>query len=146
MGAKRAEHSLVIEAEPSVCFDAITDYETFPEWQAAVKDVEVLSRDDDGRGRDVRFDIDAKVRQVSYTLRYSYEPPHLITWDYVEGDVKSVDGEFVFEDQRDGTTVATYSLAIDPGVWLPGPVKKILTDQVMKRSVEDLKRRVESDS
>ena len=146
MGAKRAAHSLVIEAEPSVCFNAIIDYETFPKWQAAVKDVEVLSWDEEGRGRDVRFGIDAKVREVSYTLRYSYEPPHLITWDYVDGDVKSVDGEFVFEDQRDGTTLATYSLAIDPGVWLPGPVKKLLTDQVMKRSVEDLKRRVESDS
>jgi ribosome-associated toxin RatA of RatAB toxin-antitoxin module len=139
-------HSLVIGAEPGVCFDAITDYETFPEWQAAVKEVDVLSVDDEGRGRDVRFHIDAKVRQVSYTLRYSYEPPHSITWDYVDGDVKSVDGEYVFEDQRDGTTRATYELDIDPGVWLPGRVKKMLTDQVMKRSVEDLKRRVENDS
>jgi ribosome-associated toxin RatA of RatAB toxin-antitoxin module len=139
-------HSLVIEAEPALCFDEITDYETFPEWQAAVKEVEVLSRDSDGRGHDVRFVIDAKVRVVSYTLRYSYERPHLIKWDYVEGDVKSVDGEFVFEDQGDGTTLATYSLDIDPGVWLPRRVKKLLTEQVMKRSVEDLKRRVENDS
>jgi hypothetical protein len=108
--------------------------------------VEVLSRDDDGRGRDVRFEIDAKVRRVAYTLRYSYDEPRLITWDYVDGDVKSVDGEYTFEDAGDGTTVATYSLAIDPGVWLPGPVKGMLTDQVMKRSVEDLKRRVETDS
>jgi ribosome-associated toxin RatA of RatAB toxin-antitoxin module len=146
MAPKRAEHSLVIEAEPAVCFDAITQYETFPEWQGAVKEVEVLSRDGEGRGLDVRFDIDAKVRQVSYTLRYSYEPPHQITWDYIAGDVKSVDGEYVFEDRRDGTTLATYSLAIDAGVWLPGPVKEMLTDQVMKRSVEDLKRRVETDS
>src|SRR6478752_4216247 len=100
MAAKRAEHSLVIEADPQICFEAITDYETFPDWQAAVQEVEVLSRDDAGRGRDVRFHIDAKVREVSYTLRYSYEPPHLISWDYVNGDVKSVDGEFVFEDRR----------------------------------------------
>jgi ribosome-associated toxin RatA of RatAB toxin-antitoxin module len=146
VAAKRAQYSLSIAAEPAVCFDAITDCETFPQWQAAVKDVEVISRDDSGRGLDVRFQIDAKVRQVEYTLRYSYEPPHLITWDYVDGDVKSVDGEFSFEDQADGSTLATYSLEIDPGVWLPGPVKKMLTDQVMKRSVEDLKRRVESDS
>jgi ribosome-associated toxin RatA of RatAB toxin-antitoxin module len=139
-------HSLLIEAEPAVCFDEITDYETFPEWQAAVKEVDVLSRDAAGRGRDVHFAIDAKVRQVGYTLRYSYEPPHLVTWDYVDGDVKSVDGEYVFEDQGDGTTLATYSLDIDPGVWLPGRVKKLLTDQVMKRSVEDLKRRVENHS
>ena len=139
-------HSLLIEAEPAACFEAITDYGTFPEWQAAVKQVQVLSRDEDGRGHEVHFQIDAKVRQVSYTLRYSYKEPHLITWDYVDGDVKSVDGEFVFEPRSDGTTLATYSLEIDPGVWLPGPVKKMLTDQVMKRSVEDLKRRVESDS
>lgn len=137
-------HSLIIEAEPATCFERITDYDTFPEWQSAVKEVDVLNRDDDGRGRDVRFVIDAKVRQVEYTLRYSYEPPHHVAWDYIDGDVKSVDGEYVFEDQRDGTTLATYSLDIDPGVWLPGRVRKMLTDQVMKRSVEDLKRRVES--
>jgi uncharacterized membrane protein len=139
-------HSLVIEAEPAVCFDEITDYETFPEWQAAVKEVDVLTTDAEGVGRDVRFVIDAKVREVSYTLRYSYERPHLVTWEYLEGDVRSVDGDFVFEDQGDGTTLATYSLDIDPGVWLPGRVKKMLTEQVMKRSVEDLKRRVETDS
>src|SRR3954453_5804545 len=110
MAPKRAEHSLVIEADPRICFEAITDYETFPEWQAAVKEVEVLSRDDAGRGRDVRFAIDAKVRQVAYTLRYSYEAPQQITWDYVDGDVRSVDGEFVFEPRSDGTTLATYSL------------------------------------
>jgi hypothetical protein len=57
--------------------------------------------------------------------------------------VKDVDGEMVLEDRGDGTTLATYSLALDPGVWLPGPVRKVLEDQVMKGSVADLKRRVE---
>ena len=139
-------HSLLIEAKPAVCFDEITDYETFPEWQSAVKEVDVLTVDGSGLGRDVRFLIDARVRSVSYVLRYSYERPHLVTWEYVEGDVRSVEGDFSFEDQGDGTTLATYSLDIDPGVWLPGRVKKMLTEQVMKRSVEDLKRRVENDS
>jgi ribosome-associated toxin RatA of RatAB toxin-antitoxin module len=138
-------HSLLIEADPAACFEAITSYETFPQWQAAVKAVDVLSVDEEGRGRDVRCAIDAKVRQVSYTLRYSYDEPHLITWEYVDGDVKSVDGQYTFEEQ-DGSTLATYTLDIDPGVWLPGRVKKMLTDQVMKRSVEDLKRWVEDDS
>ena len=71
-------HSLVIE---------ITDYETFPEWQAAVKKVDA-SRRSWSRGTTSR------------------------------GDVKSIDGGFRFE----------------------------LSDQMMKRSVEDLKRRVENDS
>jgi hypothetical protein len=55
-----------------------------------------------------------------------------------------VDGEYLLEDQGDGTTLATYSLALDPGMWMPGPLQKVLNDQVMKGSVEDLKRRVEA--
>jgi hypothetical protein len=62
------------------------------------------------------------------------------------GDVRSIDGEYVFEDRGEGATPTTYSLEIDPGVWLPGRVKRMLTDQVMKRSAEDLERRIESDS
>jgi uncharacterized membrane protein len=141
---KHAEQQIVVEGTPQDCFDALVGYESFPDWQRAVKSVEILSRDGDGRGRDVAFVIDAKVRTIRYTLRYSYEPPHRISWDYVEGDVKDVDGEMVLEDQGDGTTLATYSLALDPGVWLPGPLQKVLNDQVMKGSVEDLKKRVES--
>jgi uncharacterized membrane protein len=142
---KRAEQQIVVEATPQQCFDALLEYESFPEWQRAVKSVEVEKRDRAGRGRDVAFEIDAKVRTIRYRLRYSYEPPHRIAWEYLGGDVKDVNGEFVLEDRGDGMTLATYSLALDAGVWLPGPVRKVLTDQVMKGSVEDLKRRVESD-
>jgi uncharacterized membrane protein len=141
---KRAEQRIVVEGTQQECFDALLDYEAFPEWQRAVKSVAVESRDGSGRGRDIAFEIDAKVKTIRYRLRYSYEPPHRIAWEYLGGDVKDVDGEMTLEDQGDGTTLATYSLALDAGVWLPGPVRKILTDQVMKGSVEDLKRRVES--
>ena len=92
----------------------------------------------------MRTTIDAKVRRVSYTLDYSYEEPHAVSWDFVEGDPKRVEGEFLFEEDEDGMTLATYSLRLDAGVWIPGPIAKVLNDQVMKRAVEDLKRRVES--
>ena len=140
---KHAEQQIVVEGTPQQCFDALLDYESFPDWQRAVKSTEVESRDRSGRGRDVAFEIDAKVKTIRYRLRYSYEPPHRIAWEYLDGDVKDVDGEMVLEDQGNGTTLATYSLALDPGVWMPGPLQKILNDQVMKGSVEDLKRRVE---
>ena len=144
MGAKRAERQIVVDAAPQTCFDALVDFESYPDWQSAVKDCEVQSRDDDGRGRRVSFDIDAKIKTVSYTLDYSYDEPSLLTWRYVEGDVKDVNGEFTLEDQGGGSTLATYALRLDAGVWLPGPVASMLTDSVMQRSVEDLKTRVEA--
>ena len=140
---KRATQEALIEASPQECFDAIVDFETYPQWQEAVQECEVLSRDKDGRARRVRTTIDAKVRRVSYTLDYSYDEPHTVSWDFVEGDPKRVEGEFLFEEDADGMTRATYSLRLDAGVWIPGPIAKILNDQVMKRAVEDLKRHVE---
>jgi uncharacterized membrane protein len=139
---KRAERSAEIEAARENCFAALLEYETFPDWQRAVKSVDVLSRDEEGRGREVEFQIDAKVKQVRYVLRYSYDPPGWIGWEYVEGDVKDVAGEFLLEQADDGVTLATYRIELDPGVWMPGPIRKILTDQVMKGAVDDLARRV----
>jgi len=143
VGAKRAERQIVVQGTPQQCFDALLDFESYPEWQEAVKDCEVLTRDRAGRGKEVHFEIDAVVKRISYTLDYAYEEPHLITWSFVEGDVRDIDGEFVLEDRGDGSTLATYGLRIEAGVWMPGKVKSVLSDQVMQRSVEDLKARVE---
>ncbi len=143
MAPKRAERQIRIAAAPKACFDAITDYDSLPDWQRAVKDVEVLSRDRAGRGKEVAFEIDAKLRTVRYTLDYSYEEPHHVTWTYVDGDPKNVDGELVLEEGGEGVTLATYSLRIDPGMWLPGPVVSLLNEQVMQGALDDLKARVE---
>lgn len=140
---KKARQQARVSASAQECFDAIVDFDTYPDWQEAVQDCEVLSRDDAGRARRVRTTIDAKVKRVSYTLDYSYEEPHAVRWDFVEGDPKHVEGEFLFEEDGDGVTLVTYALRLDAGVWIPGPIAKVLNDQVMKRAVEDLKRRVE---
>ena len=145
MAAKRAEQQVVVEATPHACFAALTDYERIAGWQSTVKSCKVVSRDRDGRGREVDWKIDAKVRSVSYRLEYSYEEPHWIGCRYVDGDVEDLDAEYIFEDRGDGTTLATFSLRVEPGTWLPGKVVDMLNDQVMKRSLEDLKRHVESD-
>lgn len=134
----------MVQGTPQQCFDALLDFDSYPDWQQAVKDCEVQSRDGKGRGQRVFFEIDAKAKGISYTLDYSYEEPHMLTWEFVAGDVRDIEGEFVLEDRGDGTTLATYGLRIDSGTWLPGKIASILNDQVMQRSVEDLKARVET--
>ena len=78
MGLNWAEHTVEIDAPIETCFEAIIDYETFPKWQSAVVDTEVLDWDSKGRGKRVRLFIDAKVRKVDYTLDYSYDEPERI--------------------------------------------------------------------
>jgi ribosome-associated toxin RatA of RatAB toxin-antitoxin module len=143
MGVHSAEQSESIAAPPQACFAALCDYESYPDWQQAVESVEVLERDADGRGSAVRFEIDAKVRRIAYTLRYHYEAPSRIWWELIEGDVAAVEGEYVLEPDGDGATHATYTLGIDPGVPVPGLIARRLTQGVMRRSVTDLRDEVE---
>jgi hypothetical protein len=133
-----------IEAPPDACFEAIVDYETFPEWQDAVLATEVMERDADGLGKVVEVQVDARFREVTYRLRYHYQRPHRVWWEFIQGEgIEHVEGEYLLEP-IDGGTRATYKLAIDPGVPIPGIIARRLHKGVMRRSVQDLKRRVES--
>jgi uncharacterized membrane protein len=144
MGLNWAEHTVEIAAPMETCFGAITDYETFPKWQSAVVDTEVLDWDKKGRGKRVRLFIDAKVRKVDYTLDYRYDEPERIEWDFVEGNgINGADGHYLFEDLGDGRTRATYKLGLEVGIPLPGPVARRAHKSTLKASVEDLKREAE---
>jgi hypothetical protein len=144
MGLNWAEHSVEIAAPIETCFAAIIDYETFPRWQGAVVDTEVLDWDKQGRGKRVRLFVDAKVRKVDYTLDYRYDEPGRIEWDFVEGNgINDADGHYLFEDLGGGRTRATYKLGLEVGIPLPGPVARRAHKSTLKGSVDDLKREAE---
>jgi uncharacterized membrane protein len=144
MGLNWAEHSVEINAPIETCFAAIIDYETFPRWQGAVVDTEVLDWDSKGRGKRVRLFIDAKVRKVDYTLDYSYDEPTKIEWDFVEGNgINGADGHYLFEELGEDRTRATYKLGLEVGIPLPGPVARRAHKTTLKGSVDDLKKEAE---
>ena len=144
MGVHGTEHSAVIAASPEMCFDALVEFETYPEWQSLVQRCTVLDR-----GADyvlVETVTDIKVREVRYVLRYRFERPHRLWWDYVEGDARDVTGAFELEDLGDGTSRATDRIAVDPGRFVPGAVARLVAREGTRRAVEDLRSRVEPDA
>ena len=144
MGLTWAEQAAEIEAPIAACYEAIADFESYPDWQSAVERVEVLERDGSGRGTLVEVHVDAKLRRVRYRLDYRHEPPARLWWEFVEGDgVEAIEGEFAFERLGERRTRAVYRLGVDPGVPVPGLIARRLTAGVMRGSVTDLKRRVE---
>jgi ribosome-associated toxin RatA of RatAB toxin-antitoxin module len=136
--------TLDIDATPQACFDALTDYERLPEWQGAVKSIEVLERDAEGRGRVVAYEIDAKLKTVRYRLRQVYEEPRRVASEYLGGDFRDFSGEWRFLAREGGGTRAELDLTIDPGRFVPGPLRSAISDAVMRRALKDLKAHVES--
>lgn len=131
-----------IAAPPQACFDELTSYEELTEWQGALERCEVIERDSEGRGEVVEYDISTPIRTLRYRLRHTYDEPTSILGELVEGDVRGFRGSWTFEPQG-AETLATFSLSIDPGFWVPGKVKEMLHQTVMKRTLEDLRKRVE---
>lgn len=143
MSERGAERSIEVAADPQACFDALTDYESMPDWQRSVKRCEVVSRDAEGRGEEVDWKIDAKLRSISYRLRYEYEEPHRIACRYVEGDMDDLHADYTLEEQGERTTLVTLSLSVRPGVRVPGPLERVLEGRLMHGALDDLRKRLE---
>jgi ribosome-associated toxin RatA of RatAB toxin-antitoxin module len=144
MGVTRTEGEIVIDAPVEVVFGAITDYGAIPEWQSTVVSTEVLERDAEGRGTKVAFVIDIKVKKLRYTNAYTYDAPTAIDVEMIEGDIKSSAAKYRFTDAGDGRTNVWHEVAVDPGMFVPGPIKKMLTGEMLKGTLKDLKARAES--
>jgi ribosome-associated toxin RatA of RatAB toxin-antitoxin module len=133
-----------IDATPQQCFDLLTDYERLPEWQGAVRSASILERDEQGRGAVVEYEVDARVKTVRYRLRQVYDEPERLASEYLGGDFRDFSGEWRFVPLEDGRTRAELDLQIDPGRFVPAPVRSVIADAVMRRALRDLKTHLEA--
>jgi uncharacterized membrane protein len=140
---ERVQDNIDIEATAEDIFEVATDFESYPEWNANIKRVEVKDTDGEGRATKVFFEVDARVKVMTYTLQYDYSnAPESFSWDLLDGDPKELSGAYSFEE-FDEITEVTYELAIDPGFPMPGFLRKQAQRQIMKAALTDLKKRVE---
>jgi uncharacterized protein YndB with AHSA1/START domain len=142
-----ATERTTIAAAPEQCFAIAVDFEHYPEWAADIKSVDVLERDDQGRGKKVRFRAAAMGQSIRYTLEYDYaDAPRTLAWVQTEGDVtRKLDGSYVFEPTDDGTgTQMTYHLVAELKVPVVGFIKRRAESRILGTALRELKARAES--
>ncbi len=138
--------STVIQAPIEEVYAVAADVENSPRWQPEIKKAEVLEREGDDQVL-VLTETDAKVRTLKSTLRFSYDPPDGLSWRQEEGDLKSVEGSWSFEEEGEGRTRATYEMTVDLGRMLGmvirGPLVGVLRGQLVESMPDKLKKDVE---
>jgi ribosome-associated toxin RatA of RatAB toxin-antitoxin module len=146
MGKIDGRASIEIEAPIAEVFAIAADVEGSTRWQPEIKVAECVERDGDEQVL-VHMETDAKVRTLGAEMRFSYESPTRIAWHQDEGDLKSVEGVWEFEDLGDGRTRATYWMEVDLGrvlgMVIRGPLVGILRGQLVDTMPEKLKGFVE---
>lgn len=133
------EVTVEIAAPQLACFNAIVDFERYPEWSGQVTRTHILEYDAAGVGRVVEFLIDARVKTIRYVLEYAYRKPSQLTWKSIDGDVESIEGVYRFRKLAPARTEATCRQEVALGFWLPGPLRRLAERTALVQSVNEFK-------
>ena len=145
--AETSTQSIVIAAPRDRVVEVICDFARYPEWVSAARRVEVVEEYEDGYASQVRFVLDAGVVQDEYTLVYEYAEDlsriewHLATPSKIQ---KLQNGSYDIEEQPDGTSTVTYTLAVELSIGMLGMFKRKAEKMIMDTALKELKRRVEA--
>jgi ribosome-associated toxin RatA of RatAB toxin-antitoxin module len=142
--ADAVKDNIDINATAAQIFEVATDLESYPEWNASIKRVEIKATTEDGLPSEVWMEVDAKLKVITYTIGYDYtNAPESFSWSLIEGEVKELEGSYKF-DEFDDVTEVTYEMKVDPGFPIPKLLKRQAEKQIARGALEDLKKRVES--
>jgi ribosome-associated toxin RatA of RatAB toxin-antitoxin module len=143
--AEQASERIRIEAPPERCLAVVLDYEQYPAWAKDLKQVTILERDDEGRGREVEFRAAGLGQSFRYTLAYDNSAlPDTLSWTLLDSDkLRRLDGTYRFEAEE-GSTRVHYELTVEIAIPLPGLIKRRAAGMIMGTALKELKKAVES--
>ena len=141
--AEGTVQSIEVDADPAACFAVASDVAAYPEWATGVRSTEVLEIDDHGRPSRAAFVIDGMVKEIAYTLTYTYDEPNSMSWTAEPGaDLKSLEGSYAFKELGEGRTEIVYALKADPAFTIPGFLRRQVEKQIVGTALRGLRERV----
>ena len=136
--------SIEIAADAESIFAIACDVDSYPDWAAGVRTVDVHDHDEHDRPARATFTIDGMMKPITYTLVYEYAEPESIAWEAEPSpDIKEMKGSYTFKPIDSGTEVV-YALRVELGFKLPGFVRRQAERQIVGVALRGLKKRAES--
>lgn len=139
-----ARSSIVIDAEKAAVMAVIADFEAYPQWSTAIKNVTIDEVGPNGRGSTVTLTLDAGIVKDTYTLVYDWDGDDRVDWTLTEGKaMKSQVGSYALRDIG-GSTEVTYELAVDLAIPMLGMFKRKAEKMIIDTALKGLKKQVET--
>ena len=142
--ADQSTQSIVVDAPAADVMAVIADFDSYPQWVASAKQVDVLETRPDGRARQVHFVLDAGAVKDDYVLEYTWDGDSRVSWTLVTGQMqKRQEGSYTLSESG-GRTEVTYSITIDLSIPMLGMIKRKAEKVILDTALKELKKRVES--
>jgi len=136
-------HTELVRAPVDLCFDTLVDFSNYPKWFRVIRSASVELADPAAGLWRVRYELDAILKTITYTLAYESERPKLLTWKMTTGDLQAIEGRYDLLELEPGLTEATCTQAIDIGMWVPGMVRRVFERSAVEDSVREFKQAAE---
>lgn len=130
-----------IDASPARVMSVISDFRSYPDFLPETRKVRIL-REQDGVW-EIEFTVQV-IRELTYTLRLVRDGDVSLDWSLVEGMFKANEGGWVLEPLDDGArTLATYTIDVQVGMFVPGNIVRALTDRSLPTTLARFKAEAE---
>lgn len=143
MAASTTAH-IMIDAPRADVMAVIADFAAYPQWASGVRAAQALGQDASGRASRVRFTLDAGVVKDTYVLGYDWDGDAGVRWQLAEAGsvISGMSGGYALAESA-GATEATYDLAVDMRIPMPGLLKRRAEKTIIDTALKGLKNRAE---
>jgi uncharacterized membrane protein len=123
MPTDTASATVRVDAPIAQVLEHLRDVEATPAWVSDIKEVQVLTSNDDGTPLTAAVAASTAVGTDRYTIRYEHSDDGM-SWHLVEGRLQTgQDAEYVLRPLDDDHTEVTFTLTISHNLPLPGFIR-----------------------
>ena len=138
--------TVTIEAPIDEVEAALFDLANYPEWSSAIKSVEVLASDDQGRLTTGKFVIDAGMMKDKVTLDYDWSAaPAKLSFSFNDADLLTgMAGSYSIKKIDEDTTQVTYELGVEISMPIPAMMRKKAEQATIDQALQQWKSHLEN--
>ncbi len=133
-----------VQAPAHACKEVLSDFPKFPEFMKRVKSVQVVRHEGNMFFTQSYLKPQLLVNQpLNHTITDVYSKPNTIEWVLVDGNFPSAQGRWEIEPVTSGSCRVTYTVAVEPGPFVPPHLVSFALKLVQREVISGVKDRVE---
>ena len=137
-----AEKTEIFDIETSKFYQAILDYESYPNFVDGVSSINILSNDDNGAELEYSMNL---IKKFSYKLKHNHKVNEEVSWSLVSGDLfKSNKGSWKLKDLGNGKTEVTYAIEVDFKMFAPKMIVNKLVANNLPATIQSFLKKAKS--
>ena len=137
--------TISIAAPVAVIQGILFDIAQYPSWSTAIKSVEVLTKDDQGRVTSAKLVVDAGMMKDRVTLDYDRSAaPSRLEFSLAYADLlAAMDGAYVITAEDEGSTRVRYELTVSLSMPIPAMMRHKAGQMTIDQALNQLKTHAE---